>query len=95
MRPATTAPGDITDWRSLAACMTADPELFFPISSAGPALDQVEQAKAICAGCQVQHACLDFALSTGQVHGVWGGTTEDERQRLRHRARRSHRSASR
>lgn len=71
--------------------MTADPELFFPISSAGPALGQVEQAKAICAGCQVQRACLDFALSTGQIHGVWGGTTEEERQRLR----RSHRSASR
>jgi len=35
----------------------------------------------------VQEPCLDFALATRQIHGVWGGTTEEERQRLRrHRA---------
>lgn len=62
--------------------MSADPDVFFPISSSGPALQQVEQARKICAGCQVQQPCLDFALATGQVHGVWGGTTEEERVRL-------------
>ncbi len=67
--------------------MSADPDVFFPISSVGPALDQVSQAKAVCAGCRVQQPCLDFALATGQIHGVWGGTTEEERLRLRrHRA---------
>lgn len=81
-----TAIQDITDWRSSAACMSADPDLFFPISSAGPALSQVAQAKAICGSCQVRQACLDFALATGQVHGVWGGTTEEERQLLRLRS---------
>ncbi len=87
-----TATSEITDWRALAACMTADPDLFFPISPAGPARDQVTQAKAICAGCQVQRPCLDFALRTGQVHGVWGGTTEEERQRLRRQQQRAARS---
>ncbi len=82
-----TAAQDIADWRALAACMSADPDMFFPISSAGPALGQVSQAKAVCAGCRVRQPCLDFALATGQTHGVWGGTTEEERQRLRrHRA---------
>ena len=27
--------------------------------------------------------CLEFALATNQEAGVWGGTTEDERRRLR------------
>jgi WhiB family transcriptional regulator, redox-sensing transcriptional regulator len=66
-------------WRSAAACRSADPELFFPISHAGPALEQVADAKAICAACPVQRECLAFALQTEQVHGIWGGMTEQER----------------
>ncbi len=34
-------------------------------------------AKAVCAGCQVRRECLQYALATRQLHGVWGGTTED------------------
>ena len=71
------APGE--NWRSLAACQSADPDLFFPISSHGPALAQVARAKAICAGCQVRRECLAFAVRTHQVHGVWGGLSEQER----------------
>jgi WhiB family transcriptional regulator, redox-sensing transcriptional regulator len=79
------------DWRFRAACLTADPELFFPLSAAGPSATQLTEAKAICARCPVRRQCLDFALTTRQVHGVWGGTSEDERRRLltrRHRPRR-------
>jgi WhiB family transcriptional regulator, redox-sensing transcriptional regulator len=71
------------DWRSAAACLSADPELFFPISSAGPSLGQVARVKAICAECQVRRKCLEYALAEKQIHGVWGGTTEDERVLLR------------
>lgn len=77
-------------WWSRAACATADPELFFPISHVGPALRQVARAKAICARCEIQQACLGYALDAGSVQGVWGGTTEDERRRLVRRERRSH-----
>ena len=66
-------------WRLLAACRDADPELFFPVSLSGPALEQIAQAKAICAGCPVRRQCLDFALDIRQDHGVWGGMTEQER----------------
>ena len=77
-------------WWSRAACATADPELFFPISHVGPALRQVAKAKAICARCEIQEACLGYALDAGSVQGVWGGTTEEERRRLLRRERRAH-----
>ena len=69
-------------WRSAAACRSADPDLFFPISDSGPAVEQAVTAKAICATCRVRRECLAFALRTGQIHGIWGGTTEHERTGL-------------
>jgi WhiB family transcriptional regulator, redox-sensing transcriptional regulator len=69
-------------WRSAAACRVADPDLFFPVSSSGPALEQVAEAKEVCARCQVRPECLAFALRTHQVHGVWGGMSEQERYLL-------------
>ena len=41
------------DWRHDAICRDEDPELFFPIGTSGPALLQVEQAKAVCRRCRV------------------------------------------
>ena len=73
-------------WRSAAACRSADPDLFFPISASGPGRDQAAEAKAICAACRVRRECLAFALRTGQLHGIWGGTTEDERAAARRKA---------
>ena len=77
------------DWRREAACASQDPELFFPIGTAGPAVRQTEQAKQICGGCPVRMACLEWALNTGADHGVWGGLSELESQSLRRRRRRS------
>ncbi|MGH8930627.1 MAG: WhiB family transcriptional regulator [Egibacteraceae bacterium] len=71
------------DWRFDAACLDADPELFFPIGTTGPAIDQIARAKQICAGCQVRARCLEWALETGQDAGVWGELDEDERRALR------------
>jgi WhiB family transcriptional regulator, redox-sensing transcriptional regulator len=68
------------EWRQSAACREADPDIFFPVSPAGPGRDEVARAKALCAGCQVRRQCLQFALATHQAHGVWGGTTEEERR---------------
>ena len=44
---------------------------------------QIESAKRVCHNCDAQKACLEFALATNQESGVWGGTTEDERRKLR------------
>ncbi|MFI9151738.1 WhiB family transcriptional regulator [Streptomyces sp. NPDC053367] len=74
-------------WRERAECRHHDPDLFFPIGSSGPALLQTEQAKAVCGGCPVREACLEFALDTAQGMGVWGGTSENERRHLLRRRR--------
>jgi WhiB family redox-sensing transcriptional regulator len=77
------------DWGSRAACRSADPELFFPVSEIGPSTAQIARAKAVCARCEVHRECLAFALATRQVHGVWGGTSPEERTVLRKRAKRA------
>lgn len=73
------------DWRHEAACLSEDPELFFPIGNTGPALLQVEEAKAICRLCVSLEPCREWALETGQDAGVWGGLSEDERRALKRR----------
>jgi WhiB family transcriptional regulator, redox-sensing transcriptional regulator len=71
------------DWGEQAACRHADPDLFFPIGTTGPALLQAEEAKRICRACPVQAACLTWAIDEGIGSGIWGGTTEEERHTLR------------
>jgi WhiB family redox-sensing transcriptional regulator len=80
---------DRASWRESAACRDAETELFFPVSSVGPAVAETSRAKAICADCPVRQACLSYALATNQVYGIWGGYDEDERRVLRRRQRRA------
>lgn len=70
-------------WRDRASCSSTSPELFFPIGTTGLALDQIKTARSVCATCEVQTECLEFALMTNQDTGVWGGTSEEERRKLR------------
>jgi WhiB family redox-sensing transcriptional regulator len=74
---------DLEDWRDQAACRDTDPDLFFPVGTTGPAIEQIEAAKAVCGQCEAQAACLELALATNQESGIWGGTSEEERRRLR------------
>ena len=80
---------DLRSWWDLAACRRVDPDVFFPVSAIGPSRIQVARAKAVCASCGVRQKCLEFALVTHEVHGVWGGTSEDERRMLLGRDHRS------
>ncbi|UKD50849.1 WhiB family transcriptional regulator (plasmid) [Amycolatopsis sp. FU40] len=73
----------MSDWRHAAACRDENPELFFPVGTAGPALQQAARAKAVCRRCPVRANCLAEALATGQGFGVWGEMSEDERRSLR------------
>lgn len=80
------------DWRNNAACLEADPELFFPVGNTGQAIEQIESAKSICGQCSVTEQCLQYALETNQDSGVWGGLSEDERRTLKRRAARARRA---
>ena len=71
------------EWRRNAACRDTDPDLFFPVGTTGPALEQIANAKAVCRTCDVQGLCLEYAVSTNQDSGVWGGTSEEERRQMR------------
>lgn len=65
-------------WRSAGLCLRHDPELFFPNAAEDPA-----PALTICRSCPVAGPCLAAALEAGECDGVWGGTTPEERRRMR------------
>lgn len=71
-------------WRNLAACLGADPDLFYSFDTA-----EQDQAREICRACHVRQTCLTAANAeehgTGARWGIRGGMTGDERARA-HRA---------
>ena len=71
-------------WRQAAACRGVDPEVFYPFSD-----EEAGAAKAVCGRCPVRQPCLEFALSSREHDGVWGGATERERRRMLRQRRRS------
>ncbi len=83
--------GELPRWMYRSACRDADPELFFgPDLGWGrisePASQRVvreAQAKAMGAVCPVREACLDWAMTTPEQDGLWGGLTARERDRRR------------
>jgi len=82
--PAPPAPLDL-DWQ-FAACSELEVEESDPLFFAGQGQSRLaNQARAICAVCEVQGECLEFALRNPEEteYGVWGGTTPGERRRLR------------
>lgn len=66
-------------WQGDAACVAADPAMFFPDPGQTPG-----DAKRLCAVCPVARQCLDYALDLEQVEGsmpgVWGGLSTGERR---------------
>ncbi|HTY70798.1 MAG TPA: WhiB family transcriptional regulator [Actinomycetes bacterium] len=75
---------DLWDWQLRGACREVEPSVFFhPEGERGPArLARDRAAKAVCARCPVIDACRTHALAVREPYGVWGGMTEDERERL-------------
>ncbi|UQN31635.1 WhiB family transcriptional regulator [Brachybacterium kimchii] len=66
-------------WMDDALCTQTDTELFFPGQfDSGTA----KAAKQVCAKCPVREACLEWAV-TEVEHGIWGGTTDQQRRRIR------------
>lgn len=69
----------VPKWHEDAACTddTVDPDWFFP--SVG---HDGSKAREVCSGCEVRDQCLTVALHQ-PLAGIWGGTTEPDRVRMR------------
>lgn len=63
-----------------AACAsTPDPDVFYADRTEHRRL---EQARNYCRRCPALRDCLTWALTTGEDHGVWAGTTPEQRHTL-------------
>jgi WhiB family redox-sensing transcriptional regulator len=71
-------------WRQHAACRGVEPDIFYPATD-----EEAEVAKAVCDACPVRQPCLEYALSSRERDGVWGGATEKERRRILRQRRKS------
>ena len=71
-------------------CAKVDKDWFFPDEVEDPSevfsLKELN-AKAVCLMCPLSKACLDYALRTPSLEGIWGGTTKRERKLMRRRIR--------
>lgn len=69
------------EWQEEGSCRNQDPEIFFlDYNLRGKAKRQKEQtAISICNDCPVKQQCLEHALNTPEIYGVWGGMTEEQR----------------
>lgn len=68
----------VASWRLRAACRGTDVHLFYPGLG-----ESTAEAKAVCAGCPVRSECLEYALDAREVFGIFGGTSERERRKIR------------
>ena len=71
---------EVPAWQDDALCAETDPEAFVPEKGGS-----TREAKQVCRGCSVRAECLEYALDHDERFGIWGGFSERERRRLRHR----------
>lgn len=69
-------------WQERALCREVSPAIFFPEGSSGESNRQVRAALAVCRRCPVRPECADYALRHLEGHGVWGGMTVTQRERV-------------
>lgn len=80
-----TKPAAVETWQGEAACRGPEAATFFPPAAGERRNERAEReqrAKQICARCAVRSACLDYAVSIRERHGVWGGLSEAERRQM-------------
>ena len=81
-----------TPFNGTQACKNVDPDLFFPDTKDEVDFyipEKAKAAKAICNTCVMMGQCLEYALAQSGLVGIWGGTDEDERRRLKRRRARN------
>lgn len=60
-----------------ALCAEIGGEAWFP-----PTGGSARDVKAICHRCELEAACLEWALDTGEQWGIWGGKSPRDRRRI-------------
>ncbi|MFZ2057431.1 MAG: WhiB family transcriptional regulator [Acidimicrobiales bacterium] len=74
--------GERPSWQRKAACrgkaVRPGANWWFPTSR-----EAEDAARAVCEPCPVRRPCLEYALSDPGLQGVWAGTDERERRRMR------------
>ena len=69
-------------WQAEAICADLDEleadKIFFPERGGSS-----KAARALCAKCPARAPCLEYALDNRESFGIWGGTSERERRKLR------------
>lgn len=67
-------------WMSEAACSEYPGDMWFVEEGGRGNLDA---ARKVCAGCPVQKACLEYALTNKEVSGMWAGKTARQLRAMR------------
>ena len=69
------------EWQEQGSCRDSDTSTFFLEHNLRAKAKKEKEAIAIsiCNGCPVKLKCLDHALNTPEIYGVWGGMTEEQR----------------
>lgn len=76
---------DNKHWQEDGECNKYNPDLFYPERPGKKT--SYDAARKICDGCPVKDICLDYAMEMednayASRHGMFGGLTPQERQRL-------------
>jgi WhiB family redox-sensing transcriptional regulator len=83
-------PGDVGDcsdvsilgerpaWQRRAACRGKGCDPWFATTR-----EAEDAARAVCEPCPVRRECLAYALSSPELAGIWAGTDERDRRRLK------------
>jgi hypothetical protein len=70
----------LTGWQAMAECRSVADDTWFPDATQA---ELRAVAVARCGFCPVRRSCLAYALSEGEDYGIWGGTTDTQRDALR------------
>ena len=79
----TISPPPREPWMADGLCTQVGPGPFFPEGSSSHVVKATREAVKVCRRCPVASECLEYALAHDERFGVWGGTTEHERARMR------------
>ncbi|MEI7780346.1 MAG: WhiB family transcriptional regulator [Planctomycetota bacterium] len=74
------------DWMEEGLCRQVGGDLWHPEEGEGSTA-ATNRAMQVCGNCPVRLVCLEHALDTGEVYGVWGQTTPTQRRMMRRQRR--------